>query len=243
MKDVLISVIVDGKNSPHRNLFIETCLKLAVKAFNSSILRESALNESGLSPADIAYDIIADLFAEENGKYASLNIYFGNTAEKINACPEDELNARLSALIISRTNQRLTDIKDENGEIFYKVRKAVRVFFQRNSSEYNFIIYDKEKYLFACGKSKLDFKLPEFEETVLINQLLTFDYRNYRVPEFIKNLFVILNTQDIFLKSISETKICNIITRLYKERLDNYVKENKNVSYINYDEYLQPDNN
>jgi len=238
MKDALLSVIVEGRNSPHKNDFIETCKKLAVKAFNSSFLRESILNNSGLSPEDVAVDIIADLFAEENGRYPSFNNYFGDTAGKISVCSEDELFAKLNALIISRANQRLTDIKDENGEIFYKVRKAVRIYFQRHKDDFHFIIYDKEKYFFNCKKELLDFDMPEFDENVLKNQLLTFNYKNYRIPEFINSLFLILNEQDIFLKTKNETSICKIITGFYKERLENYVKENKNVSYTEYDENL-----
>ena len=236
MKEIIISIIVEGRFSPCLNEFIDLCYKYALSAVSRSHLKESLLIKSGLSTSDIAYDVIADLFKEENGKFTFFNCYLENASKNLKDVPEEVIISKLAAIIISRTKQRLSEMMEDFGEIFIKVRKAARIFIQRNSIDFKKFIYDEKTFIYTCKEKEINFALPEYPTEKLVQNLFTFDYHNYNIPEVVNFLFKILGGQNYYLKAIDEHTLFGVVCSFYKQRMKNYVGELENVSYIDYEE-------
>ncbi len=120
MKSIIQSVIEEGNHSKSLNEFIKFCHRIATTTINISRYKNFLLEKSGLSVNDLAYDSIADLFICEKGKYIFLDSYFKNI---LYCKTEDEILSKLYALVISRTNQRIVELREEYGELYFKIKK------------------------------------------------------------------------------------------------------------------------
>ena len=205
MKEIIISIIVEGRFSPCLNEFIDLCYKYALSAVSRSHLKESLLIKSGLSTSDIAYDVIADLFKEENGKFTFFNCYLENASKNLKDVPEEVIISKLAAIIIS-------------------------------SIDFKKFIYDEKTFIYTCKEKEINFALPEYPTEKLVQNLFTFDYHNYNIPEVVNFLFKILGGQNYYLKAIDEHTLFGVVCSFYKQRMKNYVGELENVSYIDYEE-------
>jgi len=239
---MLNSIITEGRFSCFLKEFILLCLKYALAALNRNYSKEAVLNLTGLSPNDIAYDIIADLFEQdENGKFPVLVKYYKNS-DNLSELTEDEIKAKMYALIISRTNQRLSEMKEECGEIFFKVRKAVRIYIQRNNEKYKCIIYNETEYVYTCDRKTMNMDKQIMPCELLLNSIYAFDYRNYQIPVILESLFAVLNRQAEFAKTTEKNTLFKVITDFYKQRLINHVSESENIlnvkNEINIDDIL-----
>lgn len=233
MKDVVISIITHGKNSPLLNDFINICVNLSHSAINISKYREYVLNKTGLSVRDLAWDSVADLFKDTDEHYYYINSQFEDLNSKLENTPEEIFKARLSALIISRTKQRITEIREEFGEIYFKVKRAVYLHFKRHRNVFKSIIYNECTYIYTCPKKELNLNKQEISDEVIMDILNSTNHTKYSVTKIINFIFENLNLRNDYIKAVVDTKLYKITAEFYKLRMADFMLETDYVHYYN----------
>jgi len=235
MREQIISILKSGKDSPFLNSFIEICRNLSGTAINISKYREYILNKTGLSTKDLAVDCISDLFKDTNGKYLYINNYFDDISDLENI-PEDILKAKLSAIIISRTNQRITEIREEFGEIYFKIKRAAYLHLKRHKDKYKKIIYKEITFVFSCDEKDLDFDKPFIPDDLILESLYLDNIKKYSVSKIVELVFEKLNFKQDYNQVINEIDLYRLITDFYKARMSDYLLEFEDVHYYSNEE-------
>ncbi|MCX7833501.1 MAG: hypothetical protein N2490_04750 [Ignavibacteria bacterium] len=228
MKDVIISVIKEGERSHKLSELIDFCQKIAVTTINVSKYRNFIIEKSGLSINDLAIDVIADLFACEKGKYKFIDSCLKRI---IDSKSEDEILAKLYALVIARTNQRIVELREECGELYFKIKKAVKLFLNR-CNDYKKVFYKSTCYIYSCELSKLNPRLKEIPIEELLQLLFSLKFEKLSVASITSKALEIVNSQKKYLRAISEFNLYFVISEFYKCRLRDHLKDMENVHYI-----------
>ncbi len=107
LRQILSAILESRHTRPQVHQFVAVCNSIAITLIQSKIASGSIrIRHFGLSPSDIAFDAIADLFREDDdGNLVQIKVYFESIDwEKM----EDELLLiHLRRLVFSRTNQGL----------------------------------------------------------------------------------------------------------------------------------------
>jgi hypothetical protein len=236
MKDILGSVLKYGKDSPSLNKFIELCLHLSLSAINISKYKEYILSKTGLSIKDLAYDSIADLFKQTDGKYLYIDNYCRDIKDKLDNVHEDIVKAKLSALIISRTRQRITEIREDFGEIYFRVKKAIYLHLKRNRDIFKSVIYNEDTYIFTCPENELDFKKEKIPNEFVLESLNSTNHTKISVTKIVDFIFEQINKEKYYRKALIDTDLYNITSEFYKLRREDFLSESENVPYFTIEE-------
>lgn len=237
LKEIIISILENGNKSPCLDEFIRICLKISYVCFIKSRYKDFICSETGLSCKDFAWDAIADLFKETNGKYLYFEKHFTKGNKKIYELSEEYIDAKLNAIVISRTTQRIREIRESDcNEIYLKIKDAVRLHISRKSGLISSLIYNKNEYYYTCNIKKLNCIEDEIPVEILVEEIFKVTNKITKISAITELVFQILNQQNIYSKAISEINLINSITEYFNRRLKDY--KSNNVHYIYNEEAL-----
>jgi len=230
IKEALVSILSYGKNSPLLNKFIRICCWLGLPVLRKSIYMEHLINMSGLCDKDMMTDIIGELFECVEGKFirienfikrsASVNYHTPLPTEEIH---EDILSAMLITLVSSRVKQGISDLRNEYGEIYFSIKKAMDICLERNDDFFKEINFMDDRIIFTCIPDALNFELPFMPNELVLEIMFYKNLKNNFVTEAVRNIFVHLNKENEHLKAIKYKELLNVLTEFYKKRLKDNV--------------------
>lgn len=216
LREVIISILEKGEKSPYLNCFCSICAAMSLSCFKKSRFKNEVLTAMPHSLEDIAADLIGDLFRCEDGKYICINKFFSTL--DIGNLNEDIIESKLFSLIYSRTNQRITKIRIENGVIFFKIEKAVNQEIKRHPEIFRTKNIGDKIFVFTCKEKDVCFDKPECEERILLDVLFGQKYKTAEIPEILKYIFEFLNNQDDFCKAVEKIKLITLVTNFYGKK-------------------------
>ncbi len=227
MKEILLSILISGEKSPHVRRFFEICGNMSaahLSTYSNILTRNELLNKLSLSLKDLSGDCIADLFETVNGKFIHFSNYFEKVYGRLEFMHDEEILAYLANLIKSKTNQHIAVIKENFGDIFWKVRKAVRIYIQRNPDKYRFTKLNNEKYISLNCNKDIDLTIPVYPQEELITQVCFREFKYYYTSEVVENIFHVLDNQNDYSKALKEDELFTIVKKFYEKRdYDNVV--------------------
>lgn len=235
INDIIKSVISKGSNSHHLNDFIKMCLNLSLATLRRNIYRESVLSKTGLSERDFAFDAIADIFKNTDGKYKYLENHFSDVMSSIDNLPPEVIQAKLNALIVSRTNQRITEIREEFGEIYFRVKRAIHLHISRHKNIKS-THFCGVQYFYICDDDELNEEHNEITQELILDKLNSVYHKKLSVSTIVDFVINFVNSQNEILRAISDNLLCQSVTEFYNLRKKDYLIELENVHYINYEE-------
>lgn len=227
LRETINSILINGERSPHLNCFVGICVAAAVSCLNNSKFKKEILLNMNHSVEDIAVDLIGDLFKTENKKFVYIEKYFSDI-DILNA-EEDILKAKLYSLIYSRSNQRISKIRIEFGEIFFNIEKAVNEEIKRHPDIYRQLSVQGKILIFTCHEKELDFEKVNCNEDILLFYLFGKKYKTAGIPEILKYIFEFLNSQNDFIKAYDKTGLAALITSFHRRR-----SEGNNFNFMGY---------
>lgn len=234
LKEIVISVLEKGSTSIYLNKFINICFNISRETFLKSKFRDIVLEKTGLKVNDIAYDSIADLFKDTDGKYLYIEHHFNNNLKKISELKDDEILAKLYAITVSRTNQHITEIRKEYEENYFSVKKSIKLHINRHKDIYNLLIYDKIVYIFSCGEKELNFKKDKIDEVFIIDYLNSVNHGKNKITELLDFIYDKVNKQSNYCKAIDELILYQAVSNYFKARMSDFLSNMENVPYTNH---------
>jgi len=231
LRVVVKSVVDKGKKSPFLNDFIFTCVKISVAALNKSKYREYVLAKTGLRTEDFAIDSVSDIFKENEGKYDYIVSYFKTQNINFMTVNEEILNTKLCALIISATNQKIVEVREDFGELYFKVKRAVHVHTSRKSGNYKKILFNNELCFYTCKEEELNDRKEIFPIELLQGKIHLLNFAGSKISNMVDTVFIILNSQDKYNKIIPYTELVQNISGFLKSKMENFMKDLENVHY------------
>lgn len=234
MTHIIKSVLELGISSPLFNQFYDLCLKMAVAHLcinRNRQIRDELLRKMDYSLKDLARDCIDSLFETKENRLVQINAYFFRKYDNsIDLLHNDELQASLAVLVISKTNQELSHLREDFGEIYFKVRKCLSTLLARKKGLYKQIFINDRNFIFNNHLDVLDFKADQFPQQELLYELYQKKFRSYQIPEVVESIFNTINSQNTYCKAISQELLLDILNSFYKSRLDSFTAQN--VEYI-----------
>jgi hypothetical protein len=231
IKSQILSVLEYGNKSDSINDFIYACKSIAFSYLKTNKFSKELLCKEQITEEELSSDVIADLFAEKDGKYYLVNNYFEK--DSFTKLTEEEIIAMLIVLVRSRAQQRISEIREEQGEIYYKIKKSIDSYLIRNKEEYNLVIFRDKQYIFQKIYEKIELDCQQIPEDELLNELFSKKMKNYSIPEVMRNIIEITGTQNQYCLAIEKVHCINLITQFYKKRLKDEISlRNADYFYI-----------
>lgn len=225
MKEIIISILEKGKNSPHVSRFYEICTNMSAAqlCISKNIpIRNDMMRKLGCSLKDLAGDCVADLFESKNNLFFQFNNYFGKIINQLTQMHDDEITALLASQIRNITNQYIAELQQDFGNIFLKVRKALRVYIERNKNYYLSIKINNEILIHTNHHTKIDREQPLYPTSELLSDLFMKDFEYYYTSEIVDNIFEIVNSQDTYCKAVKLTDLFEVARLFYEKRMSDH---------------------
>jgi hypothetical protein len=226
LKSLLNSVLVEGKSSPLLEEFINYCIKISLSYFRNSHFRKFIIEKTGLNEKDLAVDFIAELFKEKDGYYFQFNNFFTPFRENIENTDDDIIKSKLISLVCSSTNQRITELREDLGENYFKIKKAFDLAIKRNDSEFIKCIYRNQIFIHNSYTGEINFDESLIPKDILLFELHGSEFKSRSIPEVIRAALKITEKQNEYCKAIEFTYLMQTISEFYKNRLTDFL-ENK----------------
>lgn len=238
MKEIIKSVLIYGSKSKVFKIFYDICHKIAISYLSinkNKQFKDYLLKNMDYSINDLARDLIDPLFETKGKKFVQFENYFNkkypNGIERID---DDELKASLSILIISKINQQISVLREDLGEIYFKVKKAVNKHINLNKHLFNFKKINDKVYLTRNHKDCVINENIDIPVHHILDQLFYKKFKTAQVPEIIDSIFDIIENDSDFYPAITQEKIIEIVNSYFKTRFQFVNLEN--VEYNIYDE-------
>ncbi|RPI18462.1 MAG: hypothetical protein EHM58_05245 [Ignavibacteriae bacterium] len=229
MLEILHSILVSGKDSPFVNRFYEICCNMSIAhlRMQKNISSSKYLTQNlGCTFEELASDCIADLFEEKDRYFIHFNTYFEKICKTKKIKHDEEVKAYLKEIIRKRTNQYTANLRENLGDMYWKTRKAVRIYLQRNQDKYQKISHHNENYILLVENNENDFDSEQFPPEELLFEIFMKKYNHFFVSEVVENIFIILSNQCKFCKAIKEDYLFSIVKKAYERRLSDNIKYN-----------------
>ena len=236
MKNIVYSILSLGVDSPHLNQFVEICTNLSIPVLNRSKFKEYILFKTGLSIKDLSRDLIADLFKVNNGKYIYIDNHFEDILENYKEIPAETIKAKLSTLVISRTNQGITEIRESFGEIYFRIKRSIYLHLTRHKEDFGKIIFKGNTYIFKCSEKEVKFDLEQIPVLTMLDYMYASNHKKYSITSITDYVFGILNGQNDYCKALMDTNLYNIVAEFFNSRMQDYISLPENVHYNNLEE-------
>ena len=230
IKPILVSVIQDGSRSKHINECIDICSDIALVQYRKNIFKDELFKKEGYDEKEMTYDLIADIFENREGYYFQINKFFSGVINNIDKVKEEEIIAKFIVLVRSHVQQRVSEIRESYGELYFKVKKAIEIFISRNKDGFNEIVFRDRIYIYNCSESEINFDLPQIAEDIFLNELYNNEFKTYSIPEVIRKAFDFMNLQNENCKAVEKTLLLNYISKFYKKRFKDNIS--RNVEYF-----------
>ena len=239
IKNALFSILKHGSNSPFFNSFYNICLNFSIASLctsRNSIIKNEIIRKLGCSIADLACDCIADLFETRDEKLNHINNCFDKKFPAgIEHVHPDILTVHLAALVKSKTNQQISEIREKLGDHYYKIKKALSTFLKRKSDLYTVLFSDGIKYISFNHVSKANFTLPQINYNEMLSKILLTKFKNNNLATVLPKIFEILQNQDEYCKAIREKHLLELLKEFYQIKQNDFIREN--VEYINIEDF------
>ncbi|MFA5404933.1 MAG: hypothetical protein WC358_08370 [Ignavibacteria bacterium] len=232
IKTLLLSILKNGVDSDCIDEFVYLCKSISFSYLKTNKYSKEILGKEKITVDELSLDIVAELFAVKDGMYFSIKNYFDKI--QIEKLQNEEIMAMLVVLVRSRGQQRISEIREEQGEIYYKIKKSFDSYLHRNRDDIDVKIFRDKEYIFAKGIKVFDFSIPMMPEDELLNELFARDFKNFMIPEVSRFIIEIVCTQNQFCQALEKTYFINILSQFYKRRLKDEIYY-KNADYFKYE--------
>jgi len=183
----------------------------------------------------MARDFIDYLFETKDGLFVQLIKYFNKKLPGgILSEHPDILGTHLAVLIKSKTNQQLSELRENLGEIYFRIKKSLSTDLSRKRDIYNKFVVKGIQYIKLNHNSTVNLELPQVDKTYLISKLLKKEFKNYNVSQILAGVLEILYSQQEFCKAIKEKHLLIILREYYTLNMKAEIENN--VEYIEYEE-------
>jgi hypothetical protein len=189
----------------------------------NSKYRDLLLKKTGCTVDDLALDLIADLFESRRGKYYYLNRYFEDINKNVMKLPKQVIASRLFSIISSAVNQRISDIRQEFGENYFKIKKAVDICLIRKPDSFKKKIIKENIYVYNCSSRSINLKFEQMPREYIIPELFKFEFRTHQVPEVMKNIYNVVNQQNEYSRALELTSLINCVVDFYRSRIEGHL--------------------
>lgn len=228
MREIVKSIIEQGSKSSDFNKFYDICLKMSIAYLfinRNKIIRNEIMRKMDYSIKDLARDCIDALFETKDDKFIQINSYFYKKyGAKLDKIHDDEMKGSLAILIISKTNQQLSHLREDLGEIFFKVKKSLSTYLARKKDLYKIIFHIDKKLVLLNHNIIYDLNLKPIPLEELLHELYKIKFRTSQVPEIIEAAFNIVQKKNEFCLAIPYNTLLNAVNNFYKGRLEFYTK-------------------
>jgi len=172
IKEALISILNKGVKSPLLKQMYEFCLRFSIANLNlykNQIIRNDLQRKMNCTVQDLACDCIWKLFIPKQGELIEFEKYFYKIFPGgIDKIHSDVIKVQLAILIKARTNQGLSLIREEWGDIYFDIRKAITTEVARRKEIYLKHIAHGNKFISLNHKDQIDFSLPQIEKIIYL---------------------------------------------------------------------------
>lgn len=251
IKKLLLSILDSGDKSPLFSQFYEICIRFSIATLNlgkNQMIRNDLQRKMDCSAQDLACDCIWKLFIPKQGRLIEFEKYFNkHFPDGIGTIYPDRIKAQLAILIKARTNQGLSLIREEWGDIFFDIRKAVSTEIARRKKIYVKHYVHGVKFISFDHKEQIDFSLPQVEKDYLLGMLFLVKLKKYDYTKVLRTVFEILSTQQEYCKAVEEKLLLDILKEFYYTKASDFIElnnsvENSNVEYIVDEDNFEHDN-
>ncbi len=246
IKKLLFSILDKGDRSPLFNQFYEVCIRFSVATLylnKNQNTRNDLQRKMDCSVQDLACDCIWKLFIPKQGRLIEFEKYFNkHFPDGIETIHPDNLKAQLAILIKARTNQGLSLIKEEWGDIYFDIRKAVSTEVARRKETYKKHIIHGIKYLSFNHKDQIDFSLPQVEKNYLLSRLFPVKMKKYDYAKVLRIVFEILSSQQEYCKAVEEKLLLDTLKEFYYTKASEFIELNNSVENTNVEYIVDEDN-
>ncbi len=229
IKRVLLSVLTTGNNSTMFNQFYKICMNFSAASLcvaRNKRQREELTSRLDCSVMDLASECIADLFEIVDDKFIRINNYFDKKfPDGIQQTHQDIIKVHLAVLIKSKTNQSLSELKEDLGDIYPKIKKSLDTFLSRKKDEYRKFIKEGVKYISYDHLCVIDFSLPQIEKRFLVSKMLRLRLKNCFVATVMPEVFRIISKQDEYCKAIKEKLLLEALKEYYEIKMNDSLKQ------------------
>ncbi len=155
---------------PHPNAvneFVQLCHKMADAYLRTKLLSNRySENRFGINIDDLAFDVIADIFARDNnGRFVEIHKYFKQFGD-ISVISDDEFFAALRRLVLGATNVRFFQIYGELDNPLSKIIRNIKLTLKNHSSVITFV-HNQKNFLAPRNTENLLLDLPSIPIEIL----------------------------------------------------------------------------
>ncbi len=232
IKKALLSILDKGDKSPLFNQFYEVCIRFSVATLNLSknqMVRNDLQRKMDCSVQDLACDCIWKLFIPKQGRLIEFGKYFlKHFPGGIETIHSDHIKAQLAILIKARTNQGLSLIREEWGDIYFDIRKALTTEVARRKDIYKKHFINGIKYISFNHHTNIDFCLPQVEKDYLLSRLFLIKMKKYDYAKVLRKVFEVLDSQQEYCNAVEEKLLLEILKEFY------YTKASESIELSNF---------
>ncbi len=224
VKRLLLSVLDLGDRSPLFSQFFGVCCDMSLASLSISrnkMFRNELVEKLGCSPRDLACDCIADLFENRQGRFIRIDNFFQRKFPGgVEDVHPDMLLVNLAVLIKSRVNQQISELRQNTGEIYFSIKKALMTDLNRRKNIYRRFTYKGAKFIRLGNASSVDMELPQIDIECLVSELMAKHLNNRGVAAILPCAFEILAEQNSYCEAIEEKLLLNALKIYYARHSD-----------------------
>jgi hypothetical protein len=200
-------------------------------------IRDEILLNLNCTKRDLACECLGELFCTQNDSLIEINNFFQkkfpNGLEGVHV---DIIKANIGLLIKSKTNQHLSEIREDLGDPYFKIRKAVSTEIARKNGTYKKIIFNGKKYVAANHNFECNFNLPQIDKDTFLTMFFDIKLKKYDVAKVLREAFILLNSQNEYAKAVEEKLLLDTMKDFYIAKMNDFIFEN--VEYNNIEEEI-----
>lgn len=238
LKTLLIKLLHSTYSYKEINSVIDICFKISLSYLKYKQFKgTNFLDKFGLTPEDIAYDSIAELFIKNNdGLFIELYNYFKDI--DLISIDEETLFSHLRRLVFSKTNNRIFKIHNTFNPGLSKILRNIKRVV-RQSSKYIIVEYFEEQVITIVGYDIYNDHLPNYPPELFSIELLTELTKSSTINNIIEATFNVLTNQNIYKKSYPVFELAIIIESYYGNSEISEDLESEPEQYFSRDEQDQ----
>ena len=228
---ILRDVLEKGNRSIYSDGFITICSEISLRYLRKSCFYKSILRKEGINEEKIALDLISDLFETHGDKFCILNRHFNKKITEIENFTDEYAFASLVVLIRSRINQRISEIREDYGEIYFKIKKNYESFVSRNHDEISETVFRDVSYVHSISQTDLRLDKEFMSQEILLDVLFGEKFKTHSIPELVRKTINFASAHTEYSAAIPVIALLNSLKLYYESRLKDELI--KNADYLN----------
>lgn len=197
------------------NELVNISHKIALAYLRTKFLSNKYVeNRFGINIDDLAFDVIADIFARDNnGKFVEIDKYFKQFGN-LPVLSDDELFAGLRRLVFSATNVRFFKIYGELDTALSKIIRNLKITL-KNHSSVKVIVHNEENFLAPRNTENLLLDLPFIPEEILSPEFYDRVSSKSSLRDMLTAIGDVLEEQKNYKKIASMIEVAILIKEAY----------------------------